>query len=233
MSDVDDAIAAAAASWSRISDAPAPPRRRADRGKSLKSRIALIAAANGVLLVAAILIAGVATLGAIGALVVVALMIAVTLAMALAPATKAPPRVEKLREVDLRALPSQTDRWLRSQRQALPPPAQHLLDRIGDRLDTLSPQLGRVEAGSEVALDIRRLVGEQLPAFVADYGRVPESLRRVERGGRTPDAALTDGLSVIEREIAAMTARLAADDLDSLQTRGRFLEMKYSGDPPA
>ena len=71
---------------------------------------------------------------------------------------------------------------------------------------------------------------EQLPAFVADYSRVPDSLRRVERNGRTPDGALVDGLGVIEREIAAMTERLAQGDLDSLQTRGRFLEMKYQGE---
>ena len=38
---------------------------------------------------------------------------------------------------------------------------------------------------------------------------------------------------MIEREIAAMTERLAQGDLDSLQTRGRYLELKYSGDDPA
>jgi hypothetical protein len=56
---------------------------------------------------------------------------------------------------------------------------------------------------------------------------VPETLRTVERNGRSPDAELVAGLQLIEREIADMTARLAQGDLDNLQTRGRFLEMKY------
>ena len=62
----------------------------------------------------------------------------------------------------------------------------------------------------------------QLPA-----DSVPADLRNVERNGRTPDAELVAGLRLIEQEIADMTARLAQSDLDSLQTRGRFLEIKY------
>lgn len=229
MSEVDDAIAAARASWSRISDAPAAPpapRRRGEGQMTLAARAALIGAVNAALLAAAMALG----VRGLGALVVMLLMVGVTLAIAMTRAVRAPTRPEKLRDLDLRALPAQTDRWLRAQRPQLPPPAQHLLDRIGDRLGTLSPQLGRVDPDGEQAGEIRRLVGEQLPAFVADYGRVPPPLRRTSRNGRTPDAALTDGLAVIEREIGAMTERLAADDLDSLQTRGRFLEMKYSGD---
>lgn len=234
MSEVDDAIASARASWARISegapDARARPRRQRRRTATLGTRLALIGAANAVLLVAAIVIgAALIPLGIFGALAVMALMIVVTLLIAFAPAARPLPAA-KLREADLRALPAQTERWLQGQRAALPPPAQHLLDRIGDRLDTLSPQLGAVEPNGELAGEIRRLIGDQLPAFVADYARVPEPLRRVERNGRTPDAALADGLGVIEREIAGFTTRIAQTDLDSLQTRGRYLETRYSGD---
>lgn len=235
MSEVDDAIAAARASWSRIAGdaAPAPARRSVRRNQPLGRRLKRIAIADATILVLAILIGSlVVPLGIMGALGVMALLIAATVLFAVwPPENSAPPKPETLRAVDLRALPAQTERWLQAQRRALPAPAQHLIDRIGERLDTLSPQLGRVEQDGEQALEIRRLVGEQLPAFVADYARVPEPLRRVERNGRTPDGALVDGLGVIEREIAQMTERLAQGDLDSLQTRGRFLEMKYQGEP--
>lgn len=234
MSEVDDAIAAARASWSRIAgeaDALAP-RRRARRNQPLGKRLKRIVIADAAILVLAALFGSlVVPLGIMGALAVMALLIAATVVFAVwPPEHAAPPRPEKLREVDLRALPAQTERWLQAQRRDLPAPAQHLIDRIGDRLETLSPQLGRVAVDGPEAGEIRRLVGEQLPAFVADYARVPDTLRRVERNGRTPDGALVDGLSVIEREIAAMTERLAQGDLDSLQTRGRFLEMKYQGE---
>ena len=233
MSEVDDAIAAARASWSRIAgeaDAAAP-RRRARRNQPLGKRLKRIVIADAAILVLATVIGMIVPLGIMGALAVMALLIAATVVFAVwPPEHAAPPRPEKLREVDLRALPAQTERWLQAQRRDLPAPAQHLVDRIGERLDTLSPQLGRVAPDGEEAGEIRRLVGEQLPAFVADYARVPDTLRRVERNGRTPDGALVDGLGVIEREIAAMTERLAQGDLDNLQTRGRFLEMKYQGE---
>lgn len=233
MSEVDDAIAAARASWARIADGPAPtpPRRRPRRGPGPGKRLARMLAAFVVILVAAGFFGAlVAPLGIMGALLVLLLLVGVTVSLAFWPSEAAPPPPDRLRTVDLKALPAQTERWLQAQRVALPAPAQHLIDRIGDRLDTLSPQLGRVEPDGELAGEIRRLVGEQLPAFVSDYTRVPEPLRKVERNGRTPDAALADGLAVIEREIAAMTERLAQGDLDSLQTRGRYLEMKYTGE---
>ena len=44
---------------------------------------------------------------------------------------------------------------------------------------------------------------------------------------RPPTPQLVDGLKLIEQEIGEMTEHLAQGDLDALQTRGRFLEMKY------
>ncbi len=241
MSDVDDAIAAARSSWSRISDtAPASgaghaPRRAGRPAGQGARRLKRIAAAVIAILVAAFVAGIVTPIGIMGVFLTIIAILAVTVAIAAWPAAadRPPPPPEKLRTVDLKALPAQTERWLQAQRRSLPAPAQHLIDRIADRLRTLSPQLARVDPAGESADEIRRLIGEQLPAFVDDYARVPPTLRTTERGGRTPDAALSDGLGVIEREIAAMTERLAQGDLDSLQTRGRYLELKYSGDDPA
>ena len=55
-----------------------------------------------------------------------------------------------------------------------------MVDRIGTRLDALSPQLARVDGDTEDALELRRLIGEQLPAFVADYARVPATAAPVD-----------------------------------------------------
>ena len=43
-------------------------------------------------------------------------------------------------------------------------------------------------------------------------------------------AAVAGGLKLIDEEIAEMTAKLAQGDLDSLATRGRYLEIKYRDD---
>lgn len=226
-SEVDAQIERARAAMERISadyrrDTPA--RRRTTR--AIGRRLTRIAIADAAIIFAVFVIGFIVPIGLFGGLFAMLLLLAATLTLAVWPSDRAPPP-EKLRTVDIKTLPAQTERWLDTQRKALPAPAVTLVDQIGARLDALSPQLARVDEASEEAYEIRRLIGEQLPAFVKDYARVPETLRRAERNGRTPDGELVDGLKLIEREIADMTARLAQSDLDSLQTRGRFLEMKY------
>jgi len=230
-SDSDALLASARATFDRVredyhGEVRGHVKRIRRKGRSAATRLAVIAAADAAILLAATVIGFVIPLGLFGFLAVMLLMLAVTLAIALAPSAR-PLSEAKLREVDIRALPAQTERWLEAQRPALPAPAARLVDRITQRLDALSPQLAGVEANTAEAAEVRNLVGEQLPAFVTDYGKVPTSLRGVERNGRTPDGELVSGLQLIEREIAQMTERLAQGDLDSLQTRGRYLEMKY------
>lgn len=233
MSEVDDAIASARASWSRISDdrgaagaARLPTRARARNTQAIGKRLTRIVVADAVILIAAMVIGWVVPLGIGGAMLVMALLVAATLLFAMWPAERAP-TPERLASVDIKALPRQTERWLEAQRPALPAPAVTLVDRIGLRLETLAPQLARFADDAPEAIEVRKLVGEQLPAFVKDYERVPQALRTTPRNGRTPDAELVAGLSLIEQEIGEMTQRLAQDDLDTLATRGRFLEMKY------
>ena len=233
MSEVDDAIASARASWSRISDdrgavgaARLPTRARARNTQAIGKRLTRIVVADAVILIAAMVIGWVVPLGIGGAMLVMALLVAATLLFAVWPAERAP-TPERLASVDIKALPRQTERWLEAQRPALPAPAVTLVDRIGLRLETLAPQLARFADDAPEAIEVRKLVGEQLPAFVKDYERVPHALRTTPRNGRTPDAELVAGLSLIEQEIGEMTQRLAQDDLDTLATRGRFLEMKY------
>ena len=231
MSEVDEAVAAARSSWARIGetrDGALLPRRSGALGR----RLARIALAVVAILVAFTVVGMVMPVGIMGALLLMVLLVAAVAGLAVWPsdAAPAPPPPDKLRTVDLKTLPAQTGRWLSAQRQALPAPARGVADRIGTRLEVLSPQLGSVDPADEAALELRRLIGEQLPAFVNDYARVPGPLRSVERNGRTPDRELVDGLSLIEREIASMTERLAQGDLDNLATRGRYLEMKYKGE---
>lgn len=231
--ETDEALASARGAIDRVrlqsfEVLPAPRRPRRNRG--VATRVAAIGIANVVILLGAA-ITGLALipLGIFGALAVLLLMTAVTLAIAFAPGAR-PVTVEKLARSDLKTLPLQTTRWLDAQRPALPAPAVVVADRIGLRLDTLGTQLASLNSEVSVGSDIRRLVGEQLPDFVRDYQRVPRDLRSTERNGKTPDRQLVEGLELIEREIAQMSEELARGDLDSLETRGRFLEMKYRDD---
>lgn len=205
-------------------------RNRQHKEAEVVRRIGRIAAADGVILLGAIVFAlAVAPLGMMGAMLVALLLIAATLIFAVMPAS-APVNVEKLAEIPLKVLPRSTERWLETQRPALPAPVRGLIDSIGVKLETLTPQLATLDENSPAASEVRKLVGEQLPELVKGYARVPEPLRRVERNGLTPDQQLAQGLQLIDDEIAEMTAQLAQGDLDALATRGRYLQIRYQGD---
>lgn len=230
MSDVDDQIARARAAMARIAgdvgQEPAARRGRQRQVQAIGKRLTNIAIVDGGILFIALMIGLAHPIGLLGFLAVVMLIVLATVTLAVWPAERAP-TPERLVQSDLKALPAQTERWLAAQRPQLPAPAAQLVDRIGTRLDALAPQLARVPGDAPEAFELRKLVAENLPAFVADYQRVPAHLRAHPRNGRTPDAELVDGLKLIEGEIGEMAERLAATDLDQLQTRGRYLEMKY------
>jgi len=229
MTDVDRQIARSAELLDRTSASYRSGLVRRDRTQSIGKRVTRIAIANSAILMAAVIIGLVTPIGMFGALGVMMLLIATTVALAIFPSTPAP-TPEKLRGTDLKALPAQTERWLNSQRAALPAPAVSLIDQIGVRLETLAPQLTTLGEAEPAAIEVRKLIGEQLPDFINGYTRVPTNLRAVERNGSSPNAQLIEGLKLIESEIGEMTAQLAQGDLDQLATRGRFLEIKYRGD---
>ncbi|KQM17158.1 hypothetical protein ASE73_09215 [Sphingomonas sp. Leaf24] len=205
------------------------PRARRRREAEVLRRVGRIALADGAILLAALVLGWFVPLGVGGALLVVALLIAATVLFAALPVTR-PVAVEQLVQAPIKSLPAQTERWLATQRPALPAPAIGIADSIGVKLDTLSAQLATLGDDEPAAFEVRKLVGEQLPELIRGYQRVPEPLRRVERNGRTPDQQLVDGLRIIDGEIAAMTQQLAQGDLDSLATRERYLQIKYQGE---
>lgn len=156
MTEVDEQIARARATMARISeDYRGPVAEKLGtvyraHGKRLKrkavgvgTRFAIICAVNAIILIAAAVAGMVVPLGLFGGLAVLLLMAAVTIAIAIAPAARAPSE-KVLRETDIKTLPAKTERWLDAQRPMLPAPARGLVDQIGVRLETLSPQqIGR------------------------------------------------------------------------------------------
>lgn len=226
MSDVDRQIARAGELLERTRAERQALAKRRRQGVALARRLAWAAGADLAIIVATIALGWFVPIGMGGALLVGALLVVVTLFLLFA--TLSPPvRAEQLPQVPLKALPAATGQWLDTQRKALPAPAQTLVDGIGVRLDILSPQLAVLDEGQPLAAEVRKLIGEQLPELVKGYAKVPPPLRGVARNGKSPDAQLADGLKLIDDEIAEMSAQIAQGDLDSLETRGRFLEIKY------
>jgi hypothetical protein len=165
-------------------------------------------------------------IGTTGILLVLGLLIA-CLSLAFISTEERVEEPARLAQADLKTLPHKTEIWLDNQRRALPAPAIPIVNAISNRLDTLAPQLAKLDPREPAAVEVRRLLSDHLPELVTGYQSIPEPLRHVPRNGRVPDAQLVEGLSVIEQEIANMTAQLADGDLDKLAVHNRYLELKY------
>jgi len=231
MTDVDRQIAKATEFLNNSRERAQAQRAWRRRKAGFAARAGRIVVADLAIVIAAIVIGWFVPLGMGGALLIGALLVAVTFLLAFV-SFEAPVTPERLVETPLKALPLKTEQWLETQRPALPAPMQTLLDGIGVRLETISPQLAALDEREPVAADVRKLIGEQLPELLKGYARVPQPLRGVERNGKSPDAQLAEGLKLIDQEIGEMSAQLAEGDLDSLATRGRFLEIKYRDEAP-
>ena len=146
MSDVDDQIARARAAMERIAGdysgqmgavARTHERRIRRTAGNIGRKFRTIAIVDAAVLVAVIVLGFlVGGIGLFGFLAVVMLLFAINMAILLAPSPGSrPPSEEKLREVELKILPQQTERWLEAQRPALPAPAVRLVDSIGQKLE--------------------------------------------------------------------------------------------------
>lgn len=201
-------------------------RSRARARQDLMTRLKRMILAAAAVIIGAVIAGFIHPIGTTGFLIVLGLLIA-SLAFAFVPTMETAVAPAKLVDTDLKALPLKTEIWLESQRKALPAPAAPILDAIGNRLDTLAPQLARLDPKEPAALEIRRLLADHLPELVTGYQSIPVPLRSQPRNGRVPDAQLVEGLSVIEQEIGTMTQQLATGDLDKLAAHNRYLELKY------
>jgi hypothetical protein len=232
--DVDRELARIDQTLDRVrarTDSPSAKRLRRHREAEILTRLGRIAIADLLIVVVAVVLGLMlpAGIGFMGAMLTAVLLIVATLVFAALPVASAP-EAEALAQMPLKALPRSTERWLEAQRPALPAPMRSLVDSIGVKLETLAPQLQTLDEQSPAAFEVRKLVGEQLPELIKGYARVPQPLRTVERNGLTPDQQLAQGLQLIDDEIAGMSEQLAQGDLDTLATRGRYLQIRYAGD---
>jgi hypothetical protein len=211
-------------------------RRLAARGRQRRWRSLVRRVARAMFAVLAIGFAGalfgltVTPLGIEGLLLTLVMMAVAGGAILFWPAAPAPSPAA-LGRAELAALPLRAEEWLERQRPALPAPAARLIDQIGLGLETLAPQLQTLDAREPAAAEIRKLIADELPALVDGYRRVPTRLRGETGNGTSPDRQLVDGLEVVRGELARMSEQLASGDLHRLATQGRYLELKYRGDP--
>lgn len=187
-----------------------------------------IALAIGALWIGAAVVGGIiGGIGFTGLMVVLLGSLAALFVFGKYPAMKMPQRAD-LETENVRQLVAKTELWLEAQRGYLPKPVAKSLTVIGAQLDELEPQLQEVDQKHPTAIEIRKLVGQDLPDLIEGFLKIPESLRYEERGGTTPVKQLENGLETISRELASINRQLAQGSIDDLAIRNRYLDYKYS-----
>ena len=203
----------------------------AQRAARRMKRFAIIAVASLFALFIAAGIVG-AVIDGIGFFGVLAVLLAVPLIL-FAAATfsrEKPVRAETIVQSSLPQLAVRTRSWIDQQRLALPAPAATLADDIGRKIAALQPQLDTLAANAPEAIELRRLVGEELPQLVEGYKRVPVTMRREDRNGRVAERELIDGMKLLDDEIGDLARAIASTDMDRLSSHKRYLELRYKGD---
>ena len=231
MNSTDEAIAKAEAVLARVTTPPKYASRvRAAQRRSAVRKAKRVFAAVVAIFVTMFVIGLILPLGTTGVMIGVLLMVLASLGLTMMPGERLPDAAA-LPTTALAQLPLRTEAWLASQRAMLPAPAQQLSDGIGLKLEALAPQLQALNENEPAAAEIRRLIADELPELVRGYGRVPDALRRTNTNGIIPEKQLVDGLSVVDGELTRMSELLARGDLEKLATQGKYLELKYQGDP--
>ncbi|MFT9099786.1 MAG: hypothetical protein ABF416_04600, partial [Zymomonas mobilis subsp. pomaceae] len=183
-------------------------------------RLKRLVATDAAIVMIALIIGMVHPLGTSGIILTLFALLLGSLLAVLTIRPVQPPKVEELQKQPLKLLPDRTATWLSAQKPALPAPARRFADAIGQKLSRLTPAVDNLPEQNPAALQIRKLVSEELPELVQGYVDLPESLRKEAREGmKSPDSQLTAGLDVINQALERIEQDLASHDLDKLATQ--------------
>lgn len=234
MSEVDETIARARAAMERARAREAGPvlQRQTSRGEIERAKRFALLIGAGLAALIGLVIGWSLLIGPVKALGILMLILAAGAVFLGAGilSREAPVALKALKSGSLPAIADSTDRWLSQQRRALPAPAQTLTDQIGQRIAQLRPALEVIDEGTYEAVELKRIVGDELPDLLKRYQQVPANLRRENRNGRVPEQDLVDGLSLIDKEIATIGKSLGAVEMDRLASQKRYLETRYQGE---
>jgi hypothetical protein len=213
---------------SRSSEVALSPPYRRGTGWARKVATAIIAV--GVVMIATTVIGVIVDGIGLGGLGLALLAMAAAAAFVLMP-RREKPLVDYQEDMPNQAVIQRLGTLLDRKRTALPAPAVRQIDAIGRQLPLLESRLGQTEILDPLAQDARRLMGKHLPELIERYERVPAAYRGERDGeGLTVDERLVQGLDAARGALDDLGRRLAREDLDAFETKGRFIESRYKED---
>jgi len=208
----------------------AAQRERQRLNSDLKSRVARIGVAVGLVSLATIIIGLIMPIGMFGFLAAVGLAVGIVALLAFMPSNE---RRADAPSPDLPngAMVQRFDSYLYRTRAALPAPAQAEIDQLSQVLPSLKQTLERVDTLDPNAQDARRLMSIHLPGLIDRYANVPAAYRGEPDGeGKSADERLVEALAASRAALGDISEKLARSDMAAFETQGRFIESRYGRD---
>ena len=200
------------------------------KGTAWARKIATAGIAVGLIMIATIVWGVIVNGIGLGGLGIAILAMAAAAVFFLIP-RREKPIVEYKEDMPNKAVVQRLDTLLTRKRAALPAPAIQQIDGISRQLPLLESRLGETETLDPLAQDARRLMGKHLPELIERYERVPANYRHEKDAeGLTVDDRLVQGLDAARVALDDLGRKLAREDMDALQTQGRFIENRYGQD---
>ena len=170
-------------------------------------------------------------IGLTGLFIALALMLAAILFIGLRPSPAARPVAAYKEDMSNQAVVQRLGTLLRRHRGQLPPLAGQRADAFTAQLPMLERQLADLNPLDPLAQDARRLIGQHVPDLITRYERVPAQYRRERDGdGMSVDERLVSGLDAARSAIDDLGRQLSKQEVDEIETQGRFIESRYRDD---
>ena len=135
----------------------------------------------------------------------------------------------KVTEAEIR---EELEKVARTTRRRAPREIYLKVDSIKDSILSILPQLMLLGEGDRSLYTIRQTALEYLPQALQNYFNLPAQFANFYplRNGKTARQLLGDQLDILDREMKAIVADYAVNDMQKLLAHGRFLEQKFQQD---
>lgn len=135
----------------------------------------------------------------------------------------------KVTEAEIR---EELEKVARTTRRRAPREIYLKVDSIKDSILSILPQLMLLGEGDRSLYTIRQTALEYLPTALQNYFNLPAQFANFYplRNGKTARQLLGEQLDILDREMKAIVADYAVNDMQKLLAHGRFLEQKFQQD---
>ncbi len=135
----------------------------------------------------------------------------------------------RISEAEIR---DELDEVVRLARRRTPREIYRRVESIRDSIVSILPQLMAVGQADRSLYTIRQTAFEYLPEALNNYLSLPTQFANYYplRNGKTARVLLGEQLDILDREMKAIVADFATNDMQKLLAHGRFLEQKFHED---